>query len=60
MLVTSCGLGLLFVPLALVALHNVAGQHAGVAASLLNTGRQVRQHENRAALAAAARPCRPC
>src|SRR5215468_8730518 len=41
MLVTSCGLGLLFVPLALVALHNVAEQHAGVAASLLNTGQQV-------------------
>jgi predicted MFS family arabinose efflux permease len=41
MLVTSCGLGLLFVPLALVALHNVAAQDAGVAASLLNTGQQV-------------------
>jgi EmrB/QacA subfamily drug resistance transporter len=41
MLVTSAGLGLLFVPLALVALHNVAEQHAGVAASLLNTGQQV-------------------
>jgi MFS family permease len=41
MLVTSFGLGLLFVPLALVALHNVAEQHAGVAASLLNTGQQV-------------------
>jgi hypothetical protein len=35
------GLGLLFVPLALVALHGVAEQHAGVAASLLNTGQQV-------------------
>jgi EmrB/QacA subfamily drug resistance transporter len=41
MLVTSCGLGLLFVPLALVALHNVADQYAGVASSLLNTGQQV-------------------
>jgi EmrB/QacA subfamily drug resistance transporter len=41
MLVTSTGLGLLFVPLSLVALHNVAEQHAGVAASLLNTGQQV-------------------
>ena len=41
MLVTSCGLGLLFVPLSLVALHNVADQHSGVAASLLNTGQQV-------------------
>src|SRR5262249_61564657 len=40
-LVTSSGLGLLFVPLALVALHNVADQDAGVAASLLNTGQQV-------------------
>ncbi len=41
MLVTSFGLGLLFVPLSLVALHNVAEQDAGVAASLLNTGQQV-------------------
>jgi EmrB/QacA subfamily drug resistance transporter len=40
-LVTSGGLGLLFVPLALVALHNVADEHAGVASSLLNTGQQV-------------------
>src|SRR5262249_57698078 len=40
-LVTSSGLGLLFVPLSLVALHNVADEHAGVAASLLNTGQQV-------------------
>ena len=41
MLVTSCGLGLVFVPLSLVALHNVAEQDSGVAASLLNTGQQV-------------------
>src|SRR5579859_1944265 len=41
MLVTSFGLGLLFVPLSLVALHDVADQNAGVAASLLNTGQQV-------------------
>src|SRR5499433_1712517 len=41
MLVTSLGLGLLFVPLSLVALHNVEEQHAGVASSLLNTGQQV-------------------
>src|SRR5262249_31718712 len=41
MLVTSIGLGLLFVPLSLVALHNVEEQHAGVAPSLLNTGQQV-------------------
>ena len=40
-LVTSSGLGLLFVPLSLVALHNVADEHAGVAASLLNAGQQV-------------------
>jgi EmrB/QacA subfamily drug resistance transporter len=41
MLVTSLGLGLLFVPLSLVALHNVAERDSGVAASLLNTGQQV-------------------
>jgi EmrB/QacA subfamily drug resistance transporter len=40
-LVTSLGLGLVFVPLSLVALHNVAGQDSGVASSLLNTGQQV-------------------
>jgi EmrB/QacA subfamily drug resistance transporter len=41
MLVTSLGMGLLFVPMSLVALHNVEEQHAGVASSLLNTGQQV-------------------
>ena len=41
MLVTSLGLGLLFVPLSLVALHNVREQDSGVAASLLNAGQQV-------------------
>jgi predicted MFS family arabinose efflux permease len=41
MLVSSLGLGLLFVPLALVALHNVAEQDSGVASSLLNTAQQV-------------------
>jgi hypothetical protein len=41
MLVTSFGLGLVFVPLSLVALHNVAEQDSGVASSLLNTGQQV-------------------
>jgi EmrB/QacA subfamily drug resistance transporter len=41
MLVTSVGLGLLFVPLSLTALHNVEDKHAGVASSLLNTGQQV-------------------
>jgi len=41
MLVTSAGLGLLFVPLSLVALRRVRGEDAGVASSLLNTGQQV-------------------
>jgi EmrB/QacA subfamily drug resistance transporter len=41
MLVTAFGLGLVFVPLSLVALHNVAEQDSGVASSLLNTGQQV-------------------
>jgi EmrB/QacA subfamily drug resistance transporter len=41
MVVSSCGLGLVFVPLALVALHNVAEQDSGVASSLLNTGQQI-------------------
>ncbi|HZR52589.1 MAG TPA: MFS transporter [Streptosporangiaceae bacterium] len=41
MLVTSFGLGLLFVPMSLVALHGVPGQDAGIAGSLLNTGQQV-------------------
>jgi EmrB/QacA subfamily drug resistance transporter len=41
MLVSSFGLGLVFVPLALVALHKVAGQDSGVASSLLNAGQQV-------------------
>jgi predicted MFS family arabinose efflux permease len=40
-LVSSVGLGLVFVPLALVALHNVAEQDSGVASSLLNTAQQV-------------------
>ena len=41
MLVSSFGLGLVFVPLALVSLHNVAEQDTGVASSLLNTAQQV-------------------
>ena len=41
LLVTGAGLGLLFVPLSLVALARVAEADSGVAASLLNTGRQV-------------------
>jgi len=40
-LVSSLGLGLVFVPMALVALHNVAEQDSGVASSLLNTAQQV-------------------
>ena len=38
---SSFGLGLVFVPLALVALHKVAEQDSGVASSLLNTAQQV-------------------
>ncbi|HTP14364.1 MAG TPA: MFS transporter [Streptosporangiaceae bacterium] len=41
MLVTSAGLGMLFVPLSLVALSRVRGEDSGVASSLLNTGQQV-------------------
>ncbi|GLY88111.1 MFS transporter [Actinoallomurus iriomotensis] len=40
-LVTGAGLGLLFVPLPLVALAGVAESDSGVASSLLNAGRQV-------------------
>jgi EmrB/QacA subfamily drug resistance transporter len=40
-LVTGAGLGLLFVPVSLVALARVAEADSGVASSLLNTGRQV-------------------
>jgi EmrB/QacA subfamily drug resistance transporter len=40
-LVTGAGLGLLFVPLPLVALARVQEADSGVAASLLNVGRQV-------------------
>jgi MFS family permease len=40
-LVTSLGLGLVFVPLSLVALRNVAEQDSGVASSLLNAAQQV-------------------
>ena len=39
-LITGAGLGLLFVPLPLVALARVAESDSGVAASLLNAGRQ--------------------
>src|SRR6516165_2976363 len=41
MLVSSFGLGLVFVPLALVVLPKVAEQDSGVASSLLNTAQQV-------------------
>src|SRR6266568_2408808 len=41
MLVTSVGLGMLFVPISLVALNRVGNEDSGVASSLLNTGQQV-------------------
>ena len=41
MMVTALGMGLLFVPISLVALAKVADNDAGVASSLLNTGQQV-------------------
>jgi EmrB/QacA subfamily drug resistance transporter len=41
MLVTALGMGLIFVPLSLVALSKVADNDAGVASSLLNVGQQV-------------------
>ena len=41
MLVTGAGLGLLFMPLTLVALSKVDDRDAGVASSLVNTGQQV-------------------
>ena len=41
MMVTALGMGLIFVPLSLVALARVANNDAGVASSLLNTGQQV-------------------
>jgi hypothetical protein len=41
MLVTAFGMGLIFVPLSLVALAKVANNDTGVASSLLNTGQQV-------------------
>ena len=41
MLVIAAGLGLLFVPVTLVAMSRVADEESGVAASLRNTGQQV-------------------
>ena len=40
-LVTALGMGFLFVPISLVALHKVANNDAGVASSLVNTGQQI-------------------
>jgi hypothetical protein len=40
-LVTGAGLGMMFMPLPLVALSKVADRDAGLASSLLNTGEQV-------------------
>jgi EmrB/QacA subfamily drug resistance transporter len=41
MLVTAAGMGMLFMPLTLVALSKVEDRDAGLASSLLNTGQQV-------------------
>jgi hypothetical protein len=41
MLVTAAGLGMLFMPLTLVALSKVQDRDSGLASSLLNTGQQV-------------------
>ena len=41
MMLTATGLGLIFVPLSLIALTRVATNDTGVASSLLNTGQQV-------------------
>ena len=41
MMVTALGMGLLFVPVSLVALAGVGNNDAGVASSLLNTGQQI-------------------
>jgi EmrB/QacA subfamily drug resistance transporter len=41
MMVTAAGLGLLFMPVTLVALSKVEDRDAGLASSLLNTGQQV-------------------
>jgi EmrB/QacA subfamily drug resistance transporter len=41
MLVTAAGLGMLFMPLTLVALSKVDDKDSGLASSLLNTGQQV-------------------
>jgi EmrB/QacA subfamily drug resistance transporter len=41
MLATALGMGLLFVPISLVALHKVPNNDSGVASSLVNTGQQI-------------------
>jgi hypothetical protein len=41
MMVTAAGLGLIFVPMSLVALARVPNADAGIASSLLNTGQQI-------------------
>ncbi len=41
MMVTAAGMGMLFMPVSLVALSKVGSEDAGVASSLLNTGQQV-------------------
>ena len=41
MLITALGLGLLFVPMALVSLTKVRNADTGVASSLVNVGQQV-------------------
>jgi EmrB/QacA subfamily drug resistance transporter len=41
LMVTAAGLGMLFMPVTLVALSKVEDQDAGLASSLLNTGQQV-------------------
>jgi predicted MFS family arabinose efflux permease len=41
MMITGFGMGLIFVPMSLVALARVRNSDAGVASSLLNTGQQV-------------------
>jgi EmrB/QacA subfamily drug resistance transporter len=41
MLVTAVGMGMLFMPITLIALSRVGDADAGVASSLLNTGQQV-------------------
>ena len=41
MMVTAAGMGMLFMPVSLVALSKVGSADAGVASSLLNTGQQV-------------------